>query len=140
MSWETYGKSGVSMHDGWHSEWTSCDNDCQSRVAQNDDWWTSKSWWANRRQKRASEDDDAGNGWKSWAEDESSLDDSSWAVDVLVCEADDVRDQPQHAEFGTAMHTLIFALALLTQTEEFTTFEIKFDEVWNDKLTAAVTK
>ena len=43
-------------------------------------------------------------------------------------------------KFDTAMHTLVSSLALLTQTEEFTEFVINFDEVWNDKLTAAVTK
>ena len=38
-------------------------------------------------------------------------------------EADDAPDRAQHAEFGTALHSLVLALALLTQTEEFSDIE-----------------
>ena len=47
-------------------------------------------------------------------------------------------EHAQHAEFGTAMHSLVFALALLTQTEEFSDVEVDFNLAWNDELTAAV--
>ena len=51
---------------------------------------------------------------------------------------DDAPEHTQHAEFGTAMHTLVFALALLTQTEILSGTEIDFNLVWNDELAAAV--
>ena len=59
-SWETHNKSGVSEHDGSHSEWKSWDNGRQSGVAQHDDRWDGKNSWDTRRQSGASEHDDAG--------------------------------------------------------------------------------
>ena len=48
------------------------------------------------------------------------------ADDAPEREADDAPDHVQHAEFGTTLHTLVFALALLTQTEEFSNVEADF--------------
>ena len=36
------------------------------------------------------------------------------------------------------MHSFVFALALLTHTQEFSGFNLDFKDVWNDELTAAI--
>ena len=60
------------------------------------------------------------------------------AEDAPEREADDAPDHAQHAEFGTALHSLVFALALLTHTQEFSGFNLEFEDVWNVELTAAI--